>query len=286
MRRCHRRLAAGIVAVLGLGALAPSVLAANREHEVLMADLRMLQEQTQQLQVALNALSEALKLLTTRLDDQGAASRKAFADQKVQIDTLGSDMRVVREKLDETNVRLSSLSQEMEAMRLSAVPPAPPTADLPVEPGTSPTTTEPQAAAPPPAPAPATAGLSPQRLYDTAYADFASGQWTLAIQGFETYIRTFPRTEQADDAQLYIGESYSLDGKFAEAVAAYDKVIANYPTADATPLAYYKRGLALVRLGQPDRARESWQTVIQKFPDSDASRLAKQGIDRLTRSNR
>ena len=255
---------------------------ANREHQQLMADLRMLQEQTQQLQVTLGALAEALKTVTTRIDEQANANRKAFADQRLLIDTLTGDVRVVRERLDETNVRLSSLSQEVEAMRMSAA--SAPVAQPPTtEEGQS--TSDPTAPTTPAAP-PATAGLSPQRLYDTAYADFASGQWSLAIEGFEAYIKTFPRTEQADDAQLYIGEAYSLDGKFDQAVTAYDRVVSNYPTGDTAPLAYYKRGLALVRLGQADRARESWQTVIQKFPDTDASRLAKQGLERLGRPNR
>ena len=54
-----------------------------------------------------------------------------------------------------------------------------------------------------------------------AFSDYAAGQWPLAIQGFETYIRAFPRSEQADDAQFYIGEAYQLDGKMREALAAF-----------------------------------------------------------------
>ena len=57
-------------------------------------------------------------------------TRKAFADQKLLVDTISSDLRVVREKVDDTNVRISSLSQEVEALRLAhaagrgAMPPA------------------------------------------------------------------------------------------------------------------------------------------------------------------
>ena len=53
----------------------------------MMADIRMLQEQTQQLQqqlaTALAQLDETLKQLSTRQDDQTAATRKGFADQKL-----------------------------------------------------------------------------------------------------------------------------------------------------------------------------------------------------------
>jgi tol-pal system protein YbgF len=269
---------AGVLSAL----VATGAQAADREHAQLMADLRMLQEQTQQLQVTVNALTEALKLVTKSLDDQSAMVRKSLADQKLVVDTLTGDVRVVREKLDETNVRISSLSQEFEALRTNLTTPPPAPVAPPLDDTQLGTPTDPTLPVPA-SPAPSTAGLSPQRLYDQAFADYTSGQWALAIRGFETFISTFPRSEQADDAQFYIGETYTLDGKPDLAVAAFDKEIANYPTGDTVPMAYYKRGLLLSKLGQNDQARESFQAVIQKFPDSDASRLAKQGLDRLTR---
>lgn len=267
---------------------AAPVLAANREHQQLLAEVRMLQEQNQQLALAVATLAESLKRLDAKTDEQATADRKLLADQKVAVEGVGRDLRVVREKLDDTNVRIARLSQELEALR-DSIPtmPAPtaaaPDGAAPAVPGSEP------AGVPPPAPAPvvpSTAGLSPQRLYDTAYADFASGQWNMAIAGFETFIKAFPRSEQADQAQYYIGESYLLDNKYEQAVAAYDRVVSNYATGDQVPLAYYKRGIALLNLKQTDRARESWETIIKLYPDSDASRLARQGLDRLARSGR
>jgi tol-pal system protein YbgF len=270
-----------------LACLAVPASAANREHQQILAEIRMLQEQNQQLALALAALAESLAAVNARVDEQAAAERKSSADQRVAVEGVGRDLRIVREKLDDTNVRIARLSQELEALRDSM-----PSMAL-VAPGTAVEGTPPaspgESSPPPPVPVaapPSTAGLSPQRLYDTAYADFASGQWTMAIAGFETFIKSFPRSEQADQAQYYIGESYLLDNKYEQAVAAYDRVVANYPTGDQVPLAYYKRGIALLNLKQTERARESWETIIEKFPDSDASRLAKQGLDRLARSGR
>ena len=105
------------VLVAGLVMAAGPASAANKEHQQLMADIRMLQEQAQQLQNLLGTLNDTIKAVNARLDDQANASRKAFADQKVIIDTLGSDSRVIREKLDDNNVRIGSLSQEVDALR-------------------------------------------------------------------------------------------------------------------------------------------------------------------------
>lgn len=277
-----------ILVLTGVFVIATSVTsqaAADREHLQMMADIRMLQEQTQQLQNVLEALTEALGKVSAKIDGQTELSRKTLADQKLTIDNVGDGVRIVREKIDDTNVRISSLSQEIEALRL-AIPPVLPavpglTSDMPVPAGPG----EPVAPATQPV-APAAnpgLGMSPQRTYDSAMADYGAGQWNLAIAGFETYVKIFPKSELADDAQFYIGESYYTDGKYKEAAAAYEQLIQNYPTGNRVPDAYYKRGLAMERLDQVDRARDSFELVTKAYPDSDASRLAKQALDRLNR---
>jgi tol-pal system protein YbgF len=268
-------------------AATPAAAQSKREMQM-MADVRMLQEQTQQLQQQLTAaieqLSATLKTINTRVDDQAAATRKSFADQKLAVDQFGSDLRVVRERIDENTVKITSLAQEIEAMRL-AIPQYAPAPAAPTDPGAAAGgATDPGAAAPPTAPSTVLApGMTPQRMYNTSLADFTAGQWALCIDGFNTYVRNFPRNDLADDAQWYIGECYQQDGKFAEAIDAYNRVITNYPKGDRVPDAYYKRGVALSAMGQTDRARESFETLMKMFPDHDMARMAKQQLDRLNR---
>lgn len=279
-RRVFRAIVAG-AALAGLST-AP-VLAVDREHQQIMADIRMLQEQAQQLQAVLAGLGDALKQMNARLDEQAAMERKAFADGKVDRDNLTGDVRVVREKIDETNVRLSSLSQEMEALRMSLPQPgatmAPPASGGGDAPQAS---TTPGAAAPPPV-----AGQTPQRLWDQTWSDYSMGQYPLAVQGFESFLKYYPKNDLADDAQFYIGESYFNAGQFSEASTAYGRVIANYPGGNMVPNAYYKRGMALESIaGQTDTAKQSYETVLKEFPDSQAAILARQALDRLNRPSR
>ena len=273
-----------VAGMLLFAASAAPAAGQSREQRQMMADIRMLQEQAQELSIAIatmaQAMQDSIKAVSTRLDEANNATRKGFADQKVIIDDIGKDMRAIRERVDDTNVRVSNVREELEALRTSipvAPPPPPPAA--PIDPA------DPNApAVAPPAPAPpSTAGLSPTRMFDTARADYAAGQWSLAITGFDAFLKTFPRSEMADDAQFFIGETYYAQNRWADAIAAYNQVIQNYPVANAVPDAYYKRGLAQERLGQLDAARESWNTAVQKYPDSDAGRLAKQNLDRVAR---
>ena len=113
----HRAIAT-LLGVLLLTAASPA-RAANKEHQQLMADLRMLQEQAQLLQNLIGSVTEALKAVNTRLDQQAETTRKNFADQKLVVDNLTNDVRVIREKLDDNNVRIGSLTQEVESLRSS-----------------------------------------------------------------------------------------------------------------------------------------------------------------------
>ncbi len=258
-----------------------TAFAQNREHQQMAAELRMLQEQQQQLAITFTQLAEAIKAINARLDDASNAMRKGFADQKLVIDAMGNDLRTIRERTDDTSVRLGTLRDEIDALRNSVTTLSQP-APAPIEPA-DPNAPAPVSAAPLPPPAPSTLGLSPTRMYQTAFADYTAGQYTLAITGFDQFIRTFPRSEMADDAQFFIGESNYMQNRFADAITAYNAVIQNYPTGDQVPLALYKRGQAQQQLGQADAARASWQLVVDKFPDSDGARLAKQRLETLSR---
>jgi len=276
-----------IVVALALSLLSVGrVAAADREHQQMVADIRMLQEQTQQIALAVASLADALKAATAqlekRLDQQADIARKTAADQKVLLDNMASDLKVIRERSDETNVRLSSLDQEIEALRAALPPPG-----AFLQPAIDPAQSAPDGGVPVSAapvglpPPPNAAGLSPRRMLEQAFADYTAGQYALAIQGYEAFLRTFPASEQADDAQFMIGEAQFAAKKDAEAVAAYGEVIKRFPSGNAAPDAYYKRGLAMERIGNTDGARESWEQAVTMFPETDAGRLAKQGLDRL-----
>jgi tol-pal system protein YbgF len=282
-KRVFRALPAPILMFLTLLVATPAS-AANKEHQQLMADLRMLQEQAQLLQNMIGTLTEALKAVNARLEQQAETNRKSFADEKLLIDALTKDLSIIREKVDDNNVRVGSLSQEVDALRqlvqqaLARQPAS--TSDL-TAPGGTPAPPA-GVATPPPAPAttPRLAGASPTKTYEQAYGDYAAGLWDLAIDGFEAFLKDFPTATQADEAQFYIGRAYLQDAKYDKAVEAFDKLIRNYSTSNNVPSAYFLKGVALRSLKQTDGARDAWDTVIKKYPDTPAASQAKQALGR------
>jgi tol-pal system protein YbgF len=264
---------AALTAALTVAVLTP-VSAQSREQRQMMADLRILQVQAQEMQNmvgAMNqALNEALKALTARLNEQTEASRRSFAEQKSIIDTLSNDLRVVREKLDDNNVRVGSLAQEVDSLR-ELITAAPRGGDVPTDPSAG---GDPTAAAT--SPAPAGLGASPERFWNMAMADYYGSDYDIAIQGFTTYLAQFPKTERADDAQFYIGQSHYNAGRYDKAVEAYEMTIRTYPSSDLQAEAYYKLGESYRALKQVDRARTAYQHVIKSYPDSAAATQAQQ----------
>ena len=277
MKRLFSSLVIGWV--IALLVVAP-VRGADREHQQMMADIRMLQEQTVRLALMLGTLDETLQTLLTTLDAQAQDTRRAFADQKLLVDNLAGGVRIVREKVDETNVRVSSVAQEVEALRLAIPSRTSQLTQLAVDPETGLPTAQTLVPASV-AVAPVHPGVSPQRLYDTAWADYTTGQWALAIQGFEVYISSFPRSEFADDAQFYIGNTHYADGQYRAAAEAFEQVVLHYADGDQVAEALYKRGLALDRLGEPDLARQAFELVVQNYPEDNMANLAQQWLDRL-----
>jgi tol-pal system protein YbgF len=279
-----------------LPAMSAPAAAQNREHLQLAAELRMLQEQNQQLNLALTQLADALKAVNARLDTSEEFQRRRFADQEVLVKNLGSDLGTIRERTQDTDTRLRTLKDEIDALRQtflslpallaqSQAGAAPPDSSNPLAPTNPPGdgATTPR----PPAPVltlPDTAGLSPNRVFDTAFSDYSSSQYASAIAGFQQLIKNFPTAERADDAQFFIGESLANMNRLPEAVDAYNLVIQKFPSGDQVDMAYYRRGFVESQMGRTDAARTTWEEVVKRFPESQGAQLARQRLAGLSRT--
>jgi len=276
----YRRLGFPLVVVF---ALVPAVASAqNRVDQQMFADVRILQEQTQRLQQAINSLSEQLKAVNKRLDDQVEQQKKDAADARLQINGLGGTVNTVREKMDSNTVAINRLTPEIQSIRegiglvttslnqmLSLLQP-PANQSSAVATGNEP--------APPPAGA-VQLPPSPQAYFNQAFTDYAAGHFELAIKGFQDVIEKFPNaTDYTARAQELIGDSYQQMGKKREALAAYALVISKYPDSTLVPDAMFNRGVCYQDLGQTQEARNTWTQLLAKYPESPAALMATQRL--------
>ena len=118
----------------------------------------------------------------------------------------------------------------------------------------------------------------PTQLYDQATEDLTQGRYGLALVNYREYLRRYPETDLADNAQYGAGECYFAQAQFDSALVEYARVGTRWPQGDRAPAALYKLGLCQERLGRMPDSRKTFDDLVKRFPQSGESQLAR---DRL-----
>ena len=90
-----------------------------------------------------------------------------------------------------------------------------------------------------------------------------------------------PNSDLADNAQFWIGAARFQRGDISGALAAFRETIAGFPRGNKVPDALLKSGECLERLGDSEEARRVYREVIDRFPTTAASALARERLDAL-----
>lgn len=237
-------------------------------------EIQRLQVQVATLQVQVSDLlrlgqdnQREIRRLNEALAEQTQLVRKLVQDQRLQLESLQTAMR-------ENGERIAEFGERLQGLQGSALPPAGYAPAPTAAPGAA---TDPAApGAPPPADA---AAPPPRELYTQAYADFARGNYDLAIQGFQEYLRNYSGTDFADNAQYWIGECLYGKLKYEDAIEAWNVLLRDYSASDKLPDARVKKGMALEKLGRRSQAQLEYRFVVERFPNSQAARIAREKLN-------
>lgn len=127
----------------------------------------------------------------------------------------------------------------------------------------------------------ASANANPTALYDQAYGDYTRGKFDIARQGFTEYLKAFPTSDLADNAQYWLAEcDYSVE-EYPAARAEFQKLVETYPSSDKLPAAIYKTGRCYEVEGNPSAAVGQYESLIQKYATSPEARLAEENLKNL-----
>ena len=272
-----RRTVTALVTAVVLAA--GSASAANKDIERLAVQIATLQGQVAEIQRASEESRAELRRLTELIAEQNALLKKSVADRRQQDETVAANLKDLGE-------RIAEVAEALESIKAQAVPlltPLPGRTRPRGGPSTAPAT--PGGAAPtlggtaaPAAAAPSGPVPAPRELYSQAYADFARGNYDLAVQGFSEYIRNYPGTDFTDNAQYWIGECLYGKKMYAEAIEAWNTLFKDHPASDKLPDARVKKGMALERLGRKSQALVEYRYVVDRYPNSQAARIARERL--------
>lgn len=140
------------------------------------------------------------------------------------------------------------------------------------------------ATAPVQAPAASAAPADPEQeklLYDASFDLVKARDFEKAALAFNAFLRRYPDSQYAGNAQYWLGEVYLVQSDLESAGKAFAQVISRYPNHRKESDAIYKLGDVERRLGHNDKARDLFQQVISKYPDSSAAQLASRELNTL-----
>ncbi len=125
--------------------------------------------------------------------------------------------------------------------------------------------------------------ITATELYNRGYELFNGSDFNKAIIVFREYAEKYPHTDLTDNAYYWIGECWYSLKEYQEAVKSFDRVIRNFPEGNKLAASYLKKGLCYLKLNMSRTALSLFQNIKEKFPGSDAARVAEIKIRELTK---
>ncbi|MDR3726379.1 MAG: tetratricopeptide repeat protein [Terracidiphilus sp.] len=209
-----------------------------------------------------NKLAESVQTMQKGLQQQNA-------DSQTKLDQVSGQIQTLNDSVDELKARLAKASKQLDDMQAQQQ-------NLPT-PGQSGPAAVPGAGGPPAASQAPPADV----LYNNALRDYNSARYDLAASQFQDYLKYYPNTDLAGNAQFYLADMEYRSGNFEAAVAAYDKVIEQFPGGNKTAAAQLKKGYSLLELGRKDAGVRELNALIQRYPHSIEATQAKERLHKL-----
>ena len=215
-------------------------------------------------------LGEVLQMQRQIMDSLGA-SRRAVGQLKGD---FSSDLYNIQQQLvqlqeltGQSQQRLSELRTQLEA-RGAQIETTGPSGPLPAPGDTAQPSAGPSASA--------------DQMYEASLAQLRRGSTGTARLGLREMLRTHPTSPRAPDALYFIGQSFAAENPDS-ASAYYTQVVDKYGTSTRAPSALYNLGLLAERRKDNTKAKDAYQRVVQKYPQSDEAALARDRLKALGR---
>jgi TolA-binding protein len=183
---------------------------------------------------------------------------------------MGRQILQIQELTGQSQRRLQELRASLEERTQSAstpvaVPSGPPPAGASAAPSQTP------------------AGPGPAQLFQSSLDQLRRGSPTVARGGFEELVRSYPTSDDAPEAMVYIAETYAAERNQVAADSVYGLVVERYPSSPKAATALYKRALSLKAAGRTTAARAALERIVRDYARSDEAALAREQLRTLGR---
>jgi tol-pal system protein YbgF len=211
---------------------------------------------------------ETLKAEVSRLRGQ----TEVQAHQLESLSKRQSDLYVDLDK------RVEDLNKQAKsAAQAAAAPAAPPAVAVAA-------IAAPAAASPAPPPAAAATQEDPlaeSKSYEAALNQFKAGNYEKAIAGFAGFLKAYPDSTLASNAQYWTGYAYYARKDYKNALAQQMKLVSTYPQSAKVPDALLNIASNQVELNDLGSAKKNLAEIVAKYPGTNAAAIAAKRLDLL-----
>jgi tol-pal system protein YbgF len=132
----------------------------------------------------------------------------------------------------------------------------------------------------PPAPQPQDAA-GEKSNYQDAFNQLMDRKYDQAQSSFRAFLKQYPGSRLADNAQYWLAEANYVTRNFDSALVEFEKVVQNFPSSDKISDALLKIGYIQYEKKQWGVARDTMSALINRYPNTTASQLAKKRLEKM-----
>jgi len=114
-----------------------------------------------------------------------------------------------------------------------------------------------------------------QKAYDAAMLLFKAGDYKTAGVALAEFVRQYPESGYAANAQYWLGNAYYAQRDCKNAIAAQRKLLAAWPDSNKAPDALLSIASAQETMGDRKSAQRTLEDLLTKYPKSGAAASAK-----------
>ena len=272
------RASFAVLALLAFAHTAHGALFDDEEARKRIATTNLrLDELQKSLEARLATLEQQVKNQGLDLSRELEALKADVARIRGQIEVLTYELSEAQKRQRDLYVDLDSRMRKLEAGPGAAV--APPITDPATPVPSAPVSGTPGTSPPAPVVAPTLpAAANEQRSYDGALDQFKRGDYPGAIAGFQSFVKTYPRSPLASSAQYWVGNAQFARKDYRAAIASQRQLLQLWPDSPKVPDALLNIASAQSELGDNVAARRTLEELMTKYPQSESAAKAKQRL--------
>jgi len=207
-----------------------------------------------------------------------------IAKLRGQLEVLNNDNQQLQKKQRDFYLDLDSRLKRLEGGGTGASTPSASTAP-PAPAATAPTTDfGPTASAAAPAKPPTREEQARElRTYDAASNLFRRNDFPSAIEAFRAFVKDYPASPLAANAEYWIGISYANLKDYRNALATQEQLLSKYPQSAKAPDALLAIAAIHAEQGDAGSARNTLEDIIARYPSSEAAGKARTRLSSMRR---